>query len=341
MALGDFAGHAKLNVKDPSAQGECDRCGMWYQLDMLSKQMQWQGVSLIWTGNLVCPKCNDIPFEQQKVLILPPDPKPRINPRPSREQTPTYYSGFTPPNSFDNQGMTSFLLGQGGTQPLGGAEPGNYTISKTAVLANVATLSGVPTPVPISDQSIILQRNAPQTGLAVNLTRTWMLIYNPTQYVAEFALGPTTWNGTSNLSIGPGQAWFWSNVQALTQVYTGVVSAVGQFANIPLWFWDSSSGGIGNDGGVAFIAFPPPSFPTSPTGLVAGAVYLVPNILPGNEFAIGVVPGIVPNPLAPPVYQYSISPLGLVSLGGGNLPLTKPASGSLQLWNNGNLISVA
>ena len=91
MAIGNYAGHAKVNPRDPSAQGECDRCGFWYQLDRLGKQMQWTGVELIWTGNLVCDKCNDIPQEQNKALILPPDPKPRINPchraRPPRPTT--------------------------------------------------------------------------------------------------------------------------------------------------------------------------------------------------------------------------------------------------------------
>jgi len=96
MALGDYAGRARVNRRSPSAQGECDRCGFVYQLDRLSKQFQWQGAALQYTGYIVCPSCLDIPFEQYKVLILPPDPVPRVDPRPSYNVTPM---GYLPPNA--------------------------------------------------------------------------------------------------------------------------------------------------------------------------------------------------------------------------------------------------
>jgi hypothetical protein len=335
MAIGNYAGHARVNPRDPSAQGECDRCGRWYQLDQLSKQWQWQGISLIWEGYLVCAKCNDTPQEQNKVLILPPDPKPRVLPRPSREVTPPATTGFTPPTSFDNLGMTRWDLTT--AAPIAGT----YPKTKAAVLTAIQTLSGITTPTPITDQSITTIRGTSQTALLANPTRTWMLAYNPTQQTAEFALGATTWNGTSNLAIGAGEAYFWANAQNLTQVYQGIVSAIGQFSNLPLWFWDSSAGGFGNDGGVLFLPFPPLTWQVGPIGLPAGAVYLVPNVLPGNQFAVGIVPGIVPNPLAPPVLFASVTVAGLLSLGGGNLPLSNPGIGTQQLWNNGGLISIA
>ncbi|MEJ0017546.1 MAG: hypothetical protein WDN25_13465 [Acetobacteraceae bacterium] len=105
--------------------------------------------------------------------------------------------------------------------------------------------------------------------------------------------------------------------------YTWVVS-IG--TAIPLnTFW--------NDGGVlAFLGTT--TYPTAPGGLLPGAVW-------SNGLAVTVVPGVVPNPFAPPVNFGSITAAGLRALGGGNLPLTAPAAGSNQLWNNGGLVSIA
>jgi hypothetical protein len=338
MSLGNYAGRARLSLHAPSAQSECDRCGVWWNLDALAKQFQWQGASLAWTGYLVCPKCLDIPFEQQKVLILPPDPVPRVNPRPSFDTTGFAIAGFPTPTSPQNQGMTQWALAT--AAPIAGT----YPTTKAAVLSAVASLSGVPTPASITDQSITLTRGVAQTLLAANATRTWMLIYNPAQQVAEFALGSTAWNGQMNLAIGAGQAWFWANAQQLTPVYQGIVSAIGQFSGLPLWAWDTSAapvGNFGNDGGVLYALTLPTGYQVGLAGLPAGSVYLVPNVLAGSEYAVGVVPGIVPNPSAPPIFFASTSTASLLALGGGNLPLTLQTPGSGQLWNNGGLVSVS
>lgn len=67
--------------------------------------------------------------------------------------------------------------------------------------------------------------------------------------------------------------------------------------------------------------------------------------VPGAVYSDGevcaVVPGVVPNPLAPPVYFGGITAIQLLALGGGDLPLVQPAPGSGQLWNNGGVISIA
>lgn len=334
MAVGNHRGRARLNINSPSAMGECDRCGFWYQLDSLSRQFQWQGAALANTGYLVCPKCLDTPFEQFKVLILPPDPKPRINPRPGTNITPFAIPGFTPPTSPENQGMTQWDLTT--AAPIAGS----YPTTKAGVLAAVASLSGIPTPSSITDHSITVTRGLPQTLLAANPTRTWMLLYNPAQLPAEFALGSTAWGGTMNLSIGPGQAWFWANAQGLTLVYQGLVQAIGQFNGLPLWAWDSSSGAFNNDGGVLYTPSIPTGWQVGSAGLPAGSVYLVPNSPASSAYAVGVVPGIVPNPSAPPVMFASITTASLLALSGGNLPLADPVVDG-ELWNNGGLISIS
>lgn len=75
-------------------------------------------------------------------------------------------------------------------------------------------------------------------------------------------------------------------------------------------------------------------WPTSSVGLSAGAIW--------NDGGVAaVVPGVTPNPAAPPVYFYSISAGALLALGGGNLPTSNPGVGSTQLWNNGGSICIA
>jgi hypothetical protein len=89
-----------------------------------------------------------------------------------------------------------------------------------------------------------------------------------------------------------------------------------------------------SNGGVLTLVNPPAGYPTSPTGLSAGAVW-------SNSGAIGVIPGITPDPTAPPVYMVTTTAALLLSTGGGNLPLTARAPGSGQLWNNGGEIAVS
>jgi len=336
MALGDLAGRCKASLSRPTAQGECDQCGVWYPLDRLGKQFQWQGAALVWTGFLKCPRCLDVPQEQFKVLILPPDPKPRVNPRPSHDITQPHVLGQTPPTSPENQGFTRYLLG-------GGSIPPFYPTDKQTVLADILALSGLPVPGTILDQSVTLTQGVPVAVMPVNPLRSWVLLYNPTQQPCEFALGSpqAAWNGTLNLPIGPGEAYFWATAQGLGVPYQGPISAIGQYSGAPLWAWDTLSGGLGNDNGVLYIIYPPASYPLYSPSLPPGSVYLVQNFPPSYANVIGIVPGVIPNPSAPPVYFGTVTSNQLLAMGGGNLPMLLPTPGSLQLWNNGDLVCVA
>ena len=108
------SGRARISVRRPRAIGECDRCGFWKSLDDLRPQYQWGGNQLIDTGLLVCSDtCLDVPQPQFRSPILPPDPVPRVRPRPSPNTT------FAP-----NTGGTgnAFIMGQsllGGPNTLG------------------------------------------------------------------------------------------------------------------------------------------------------------------------------------------------------------------------------
>jgi hypothetical protein len=90
---------------------------------------------------------------------------------------------------------------------------------------------------------------------------------------------------------------------------------------------------LSSNGGLLQVASAA-GWPTNPVSLPAGSIW--------NDGGVAaVVPGITPNPAAPPVYFINISAAQLLVLGGGNLPLSNPGVGSGQLWNNGGAISIA
>lgn len=89
---------------------------------------------------------------------------------------------------------------------------------------------------------------------------------------------------------------------------------------------ETGTGGLINDGGVLQLT-DPTGWPTSPAGLLPGAVW-------NNHLAVAIVPGATPDPLAAPVLFGAISSAQLLALGGGNLPLADPHVLN-QIWNNG------
>ncbi|MBU9147490.1 hypothetical protein KTD26_34075, partial [Burkholderia multivorans] len=88
-----------------------------------------------------------------------------------------------------------------------------------------------------------------------------------------------------------------------------------------------------NNGGVLTLGFPL-TYPTSPAGLAPGSVWW-------NGGVISVVPGVTPDPSAPPLYFIYTFPPQLLALGGGNLPLSNPGPGTGQLWNDGGVVAIA
>ena len=75
-------GHAKVNPKNPSAFGVCDRDGFLYSLDDLVWEYQWMGTQLKTTWFRVCKRCLDVPQDQLRPKNVPADPIPRVQPRP-------------------------------------------------------------------------------------------------------------------------------------------------------------------------------------------------------------------------------------------------------------------
>jgi hypothetical protein len=92
-------GRARVNPTNPEGFGECDRCGLIYNLVDFEWQFEYAGMKLQNTHILVCDTCLDVPQPQLRTIILPPDPPPLLNARPPNyayeEQTPlvTQFSG--------------------------------------------------------------------------------------------------------------------------------------------------------------------------------------------------------------------------------------------------------
>lgn len=77
-----YHGRASISPTAPRALAVCDRCGFLYNHHNLKWQYQWVGPRLQNLKLLVCDGCLDVPQEQLRTLLLPPDPVPIPDPRP-------------------------------------------------------------------------------------------------------------------------------------------------------------------------------------------------------------------------------------------------------------------
>lgn len=75
--------YVRVDPQNPEGAGVCDRCGRWFNLRSLTYQYEWSGTHLYNTHILVCTErdCLDVPQEQFRTIILPPDPPPLLNAR--------------------------------------------------------------------------------------------------------------------------------------------------------------------------------------------------------------------------------------------------------------------
>ena len=73
-----------VDDSSPLARGLCDKTGFVFRHVDLVKQMEWRGNSLVWTGFLVGRPYEDVPNEQLRTILFPPDPVPVDMARPYR-----------------------------------------------------------------------------------------------------------------------------------------------------------------------------------------------------------------------------------------------------------------
>lgn len=97
--MGNFApkGHAHVDPQHPAAFAICDMCGFMYNHRDLKWEVQIAGTQTRRTGFLVCPTCWDKPNPNMRVVVLPADPVPILNPRPETPAPDMPGPDFFPP----------------------------------------------------------------------------------------------------------------------------------------------------------------------------------------------------------------------------------------------------
>jgi hypothetical protein len=73
---------AYADMRKPEPWGTCDRCGFRYMHKNLRWQFDWRGNQLQNLRILVDHRCEDVPQEQLRPIIIGPDPYPVQDPRP-------------------------------------------------------------------------------------------------------------------------------------------------------------------------------------------------------------------------------------------------------------------
>jgi hypothetical protein len=110
-------GRATINPNDPNALGICDRCGFLYNLRTLRWQMEWCGTTMQNLHLRVCSQCWDVPQEQLRTIILPPDPPSVRDPRTEpflidEKNFLTLSKVIGKPSMFAAQGVMACVLAQ-------------------------------------------------------------------------------------------------------------------------------------------------------------------------------------------------------------------------------------
>ena len=119
-------GRARVSARAPSCHGICDDCGFRYLRSQLRPKQQWAGVKLQTFNILVCKKCWDVPQQQLRTIIIPPDPRPVLNPRPEFDavEVPSYMSTLDGFNLTTTTGVNLTMMIRVVPTPLAPPGPG-------------------------------------------------------------------------------------------------------------------------------------------------------------------------------------------------------------------------
>jgi hypothetical protein len=112
----------------------------------------------------------------------------------------------------------------------------------------------------------------------------------------------------------------------------GIVVSAANFGPPPILPPPAPSLNYVNNGGVLVITAP--GWPTSPVALKPGAFW-------SNGSVAMVVTGSTPDPDAPPIYFGEFTAAQLLSVGGADLPVNDPGSGTGALFINGGVVCIA
>lgn len=118
-------GRAKISARSPEALAICQRCGFMFNLSDLQWQWDWQqGPRLKNLRIQVCRTCLDVPQENGRTIVLPPDPIPKMYPLPE-----DYASADNPLSALGYNVANNFLPQPPYNQPTSGANIGTLRLN--------------------------------------------------------------------------------------------------------------------------------------------------------------------------------------------------------------------
>jgi hypothetical protein len=88
--------HVIIDENSPKALGICDKTQFVFRRMDLIRQMEYRGNALVWTGFYVGRPYADVPNNQLRPPVLPPDPVPVREPRVPQGQEETFSSNSLP-----------------------------------------------------------------------------------------------------------------------------------------------------------------------------------------------------------------------------------------------------
>jgi hypothetical protein len=91
--------YVSVDMDNPRALGICDKSGFVFNRCDMVRQLEWRGDGIAWTGFIVGKPFADVPNEQGRPPILPPDPVPVLYPRPPQGQMATHANNNFPVHS--------------------------------------------------------------------------------------------------------------------------------------------------------------------------------------------------------------------------------------------------
>jgi hypothetical protein len=109
--------YVTVDMDNPRALGICDASGFVFNRCDMIRQMQWIGNDLKWTGLYVGKPFADVPNEQARPPILPPDPVPILYARPPQGQQMTWSNNNLPIFSLIQTPFASLGSTEDGVQP--------------------------------------------------------------------------------------------------------------------------------------------------------------------------------------------------------------------------------
>lgn len=191
--------YVRVSPQNPEGAGQCDRCGRWFNLRSMTFQYEWSGTHLYNTGKFVCTQggCLDVPQEQFRTIILPPDPPPLLNARVPNfdyeEQTARIIQ-FSQKSVFPQVASTAYVAGTDSNAALGSVDGCNFR--QVLLPGSLTSISGRTGRI-----SILFGSDCPVATKTID-----MAIGRAGAVLPNFAGDqvPITFNGGTTVPTGPG-----------------------------------------------------------------------------------------------------------------------------------------